>query len=133
MLDFKTGSPPGKTEVQIGFAPQLTLTGALAARGAFEGGQALTPRGLTYVRVSGRKPPIVVTEALGEDFDPADMSEAAWDGFLALLESYENGTESYRSRVAPKYIKRAGDYAHLARVFEWTTASDGSNEAGGGE
>jgi ATP-dependent helicase/nuclease subunit B len=133
VLDFKTGAPPGKKEVEIGFAPQLTLTGALAARGAFQDGQALTPRGLTYVRVSGRKPPIVVTEALGEDFDPAEMSEQAWEGFLALLESYENHAEPYRSRLAPKYIKRAGDYAHLARVFEWTTAGDGSGEAGGGE
>lgn len=131
VLDFKTGSPPSKKEVAVGFAPQLTLTGALAARGAFEGGQTLTPHGLTYVRVSGRKPPIVVAEALAEEFDPAEMSEQAWDGFLALLNAYETDDEPYRSRLAPKFIKRAGDYAHLARVFEWTTAGDGSE--GGGE
>lgn len=131
VLDFKTGSPPGKKEVQIGFAPQLTLTGALAARGAFDDGRSLTPAGLTYVRISGRKPPIVVAEALGEDLDPAEMSEKAWDGFLALLNTYESDTEPYRSRVAPKFIKRAGDYSHLARVFEWTTAGDGPGEGGG--
>lgn len=126
ILDFKTGAPPTAKEVEAGFAPQLTLTGALAARGAFDG-RALEPQGLTYVRVSGREPPIEVQEATKE-MGPADASEAAWAGVIELLTAYENDTEPYRSRLAPKFIKYASEYDHLARVFEWNSADDGGGE-----
>lgn len=127
VLDFKTGAPPTPAQVEAGYAPQLTLTGALAARGAFEN-QPLEPRGLTYVRVTGRKPPIEVLEA-NADLGPAEASEAAWEGLVELLTAYENDTEPYRSRVAPQFFKRhPGDYAHLARVFEWSAAGDEGGE-----
>ncbi len=35
LVDYKTGTPPGVNEVRAGFAPQLTLEAAMAARGAF--------------------------------------------------------------------------------------------------
>jgi ATP-dependent helicase/nuclease subunit B len=35
IIDYKTGQPPGLSEVQIGFAPQLTLEAAMLQRGAF--------------------------------------------------------------------------------------------------
>ncbi|MBN8553273.1 MAG: double-strand break repair protein AddB [Caulobacterales bacterium] len=126
ILDFKTGAPPKAKEVEAGFAPQLTLTGAIAARGGF-GGQTLEPQGLTYVRVSGREPPIEVQEATKE-IGPAEASQAAWDGVIELLIAYENDTQPYRSRLAPKFIKYASEYDHLARVFEWNSSDDGGGE-----
>ncbi|MGH6843543.1 MAG: double-strand break repair protein AddB, partial [Methylocella sp.] len=35
LVDYKTGTPPGMNEILVGFAPQLTLEAAMAARGAF--------------------------------------------------------------------------------------------------
>ena len=49
VVDYKSGAPPGVSEVQVGFAPQLTLEAAMLARGAFAaakgvegGGRALS-------------------------------------------------------------------------------------------
>ena len=43
LIDYKTGAPPGVAEVQVGFAPQLTLEAAMLARGAFADIGALEP------------------------------------------------------------------------------------------
>jgi ATP-dependent helicase/nuclease subunit B len=37
VIDFKTGSTPSAKQVAQGFAPQLTLTGAILANGGFPG------------------------------------------------------------------------------------------------
>lgn len=131
VMDFKTGSPPSPAQVDRGFNPQLTLTGALAMRGGFED-QSLTPAGLTYVRVSGRNPPIEEKEAWTEKAggDPVTASRKAWDGMVVRLTHFEDLSEAYVSRTAPEFFKdRQGDYAHLARVFEWSsTDGDGGEE-----
>jgi len=131
VMDFKTGTPPTAAQVDRGFNPQLTLTGALALRGGFDG-RALEPAGLTYVRVSGRSPPIEEVEAWTEKYgeDPTSASRKAWDGMMLRLTHFEDPAEPYASRTAPEFFKdRQGDYAHLARVFEWSSAdSDGGEE-----
>lgn len=131
VMDFKTGSPPSPAQVDRGFNPQLTLTGALAMQGGFEG-RELEPAGLTYVRVSGRNPPIEEKEAWSERYggDPVSASTKAWSGVVRRLGDFEDPSEPYASRTAPEFFKdRQGDYAHLARVFEWSSAdSDGGEE-----
>jgi len=129
VMDFKTGSPPTPPQVARGFYPQLTLTGALARRGAFEG-RKLEPAGLTYVRVSGRHPPIEEKEAIdAKKTDPVTASEAAWAGVNERLTHFEDPTEPYLSRSAPEFFKdRQGDYAHLARAFEWSSVDGEGGE-----
>ncbi|HRH19913.1 MAG TPA: double-strand break repair protein AddB [Brevundimonas sp.] len=131
VMDFKTGTPPSPAQVDRGFNPQLTLTGALAMQGGFED-RELVPAGLTYVQVSGRNPPIVEKEAWSDRSggDPVSASTKAWAGMVARLTHFEDPSEPYASRTAPEFFKdRQGDYAHLARVFEWSSAdSDGGDE-----
>ena len=54
ILDFKTGAPPSGKQVETHFAPQLTLAGAILAKGGFPGIPPLAPGDLTYVHVIGR-------------------------------------------------------------------------------
>lgn len=127
ILDFKTGAPPSRKMIETGFSPQLTLTGAILQAGGFSdlGAAGLAPGDLTYVRITGRDP-------AGEEITPMSAgpeSEAAVDkaleGTTALLAAYLDPRRGYASRTAPQFVKAyAGDYDHLARVFEWSTGGD---------
>ena len=44
IVDFKTGQPPGVSEVFAGFSPQLTLEAVMLMDGAFKGAPAANPR-----------------------------------------------------------------------------------------
>jgi len=95
------------------------------AGGRVQGPEGLC-RDLTYLRVTGRKPPgeEVVRKASGPDSEEA--AEAALGGAIDLLRLYEDPERGYPSKVAPQWVKEyPGDYDHLARVFEWSTGGDG--------
>lgn len=130
VLDFKTGGAPSERQIDAGFSPQLTLTAAILRRGGF-GDFRAEPGDLTYLRVTGRRPPgeEIVRKVAGPDSEEA--AEAALAGTVELLTLYEDPARGYPSRVAPQWVKEyPGDYDHLARVFEWSTGGDGD---GGGE
>ena len=57
--------------------------------------------------------------------DPAVLGEEARAGLEALIAQFDNPNTPYRSRPRPAMAPRYTDYAHLARVQEWSS--------GGGE
>lgn len=128
VLDFKTGGAPSEKQIDTGFSPQLTLTMAILLAGGFKDLKAYAGD-LTYLRVTGRKPPgeVIVRKTAGEDSEQAAAD--AYEGVIRLLRAYQDPERGYLSRTAPQFVKTwAGDYDHLARVFEWSTGGDG--EAG---
>lgn len=130
VVDFKTGGAPTEAQIDAGFSPQLTLTAAILQQGGF-GDFRAEPGDLTYLRVTGRKPPgeEVVRKASGPDSEEATAKALA--GVIALLTLYEQPDRGYPSKVAPQWVKGfPGDYDHLARVFEWSTGGDGEGEGG---
>lgn len=125
ILDYKTGAAPSQKQVDTGFSPQLTLTAAILMHGGFPDLGKPTPGDLTYVRVTGRKPAgeEQVRALAGEESSAA--ATKALEGLSTLIARYDDPEEPYRSRVAPQFVKEhPGDYAHLARVFEWSTSGD---------
>lgn len=125
ILDYKTGAAPSQKQVDTGFSPQLTLTAAILMNGGFPDLGKPTPGDLTYVRVTGRKPAgeEQVRALAGEESTAA--ANKALEGLSELIRRYDDPDEPYRSRVAPQFVKEhPGDYAHLARVFEWSTSGD---------
>jgi len=125
ILDYKTGAAPSKKQVETGFSPQLTLTAAILREGGFGEIGPREPGDLTYLRVTGRKPAGVeeVRAAAGPESQEAAIK--ALNGLRDLVERYDNPSQPYLSRVAPQFVHdHAGDYGHLARVFEWSTSGD---------
>jgi len=125
ILDYKTGAAPSQKQVDTGFSPQLTLTAAILMHGGFPDLGKPAPGDLTYVRVTGRRPAgeEQIRALAGEESRAA--ATKALDGLSALIARYDDPAEPYRSRVAPQFVKEhPGDYAHLARVFEWSTSGD---------
>jgi ATP-dependent helicase/nuclease subunit B len=128
VLDYKTGKAPSKKLVQSFFSPQLTLTAGILANGGFEG---VGPRGvgeLVYLEITGRRP--AGTETLrGVPPESEDLALRALDGLKALIDRYDDPDQPYVSRTAPQFVHDyAGDYGHLARVFEWSAGSEEDGE-----
>ena len=54
LIDYKSGAPPGPSEVKVGFAPQLTLEAAMLRRGGFQGAAAARSRAeALYLKLGG--------------------------------------------------------------------------------
>ncbi|ALG70395.1 helicase I [Azospirillum thiophilum] len=122
VIDYKTGTPPGTREIELGFAPQLPLEAAIATAGRFSGIDAAPVAELTFWRLSGGDPAGEEKPVKG---DPAALAEEAKAGLEALIARFDDPDTPYRSRPRPAMAPRYTDYAHLARVQEWS--------AGGGE
>ena len=129
ILDFKTGATPSAKQVKSGFAPQLTLTGAILAEAGLKTSGPVEPEELTYVRVVGRKVPgEAAVRAQGAE--ASDLSMAALAGLKARVARFDDQTTPYLSWVAPQFMGNfGGNYDHLARVWEWAVAgADGDAE-----
>jgi len=131
IVDFKTGAPPSKAQVEKGFAPQLTLEAELAARAGFEGLAGATPvAAVLYMKLhhdprgwAKDKPLEFGDESL------ADVAARHLERLLDYLGRLRSGREPFVSRRAPDYIRYASPYDHLARVKEWS-AAPGGDEGG---
>jgi ATP-dependent helicase/nuclease subunit B len=111
--------------VDAGFSPQLTLTAAILMQGGFAGLGHPVPGDLTYLQVSGRRPAgREEVRAKGGD-EATEAAGKALDGLAALITAFRDPERAYASRTAPQFVKdHAGDYGHLARVFEWSTSGE---------
>jgi ATP-dependent helicase/nuclease subunit B len=119
LIDYKSGTPPGPNEVEVGFAPQLTLEAAMLRRAGFEGLPALEPKEALYLKLGGaaggaEKP------AGGEKADIGKLAEKHFAGLKRLLDEFACEKTPYLSRPFPKFAGRFLPYDHLARVKEWS-------------
>jgi ATP-dependent helicase/nuclease subunit B len=125
IFDYKSGEAPSNPQINLGLAPQLPITGALASRGAFPG----VPAGarvaeLAHILIGGRDPlenkPVKPDDKAGKTLD--SLQAENWSRLERELDDFATGLRAYRSRVAPRAAAREGDYDHLARVAEWANA-----------
>lgn len=128
VMDFKTGQIPSKKQIEAGYAPQLTLTGAILAEEGLKDRGPIEPEELTYVRVTGRdRADETVVRASGAE--AMALSTAALQGLRARVERFDDPAQPYLSWVAPQFMGNfGGNYDHLARVWEWHVAGGGEGD-----
>ncbi|MHA7971082.1 double-strand break repair protein AddB [Rhizobium sp. CAU 1783] len=138
IIDYKTGLNPSSAQARSLLDPQLALEAAALRAGAFRDAGPLTPENLLYVRL---KP----TETLridqvnneltgrGDNKKSAtDLADQSVDELAKFVEALRSGTRGYVSRLMPAQQNDfGGEYDHLARVAEWSTAE--TEEASGDE
>ena len=128
ILDYKTGQPPTAKQVRMGLSPQLTLEAAILRGGGFERIDAGSSVGeLAYVRISGNNPPgeyrALELKIKNEAAQPPDeAADYARKQLEALIRTFENESEPYRSLNLPMWTNRYGRYDDLARIKEWSAA-----------
>jgi ATP-dependent helicase/nuclease subunit B len=130
LVDYKTGTPPGLGEVEVGFAPQLTLEAAMLARGAFPDAPGVKAVAALYLKLGGAKGG-ETRELVFKDTSFSDVVEAHYAQLLILLAQFAQAETPYLSRPYPKFAGRFGAYDHLARVKEWS-ATGGKTEGAAG-
>ena len=131
IIDYKTGTAPSAKAVEAGRSPQLPLEALIVAANGFAGLPPDLPvTRLTYIRATGGEPPGKETELKVKDL-PA-LIERTRAGLSALIADYDDPATPYRA------LRRASlgqgylfdDFAHLARVAEWSGGEGGDGEAG---
>ena len=131
VIDYKTGAPPSGPQVLAGFNSQLPLEAAMLEAGAFEGNlPAAETCELLYVRPSGGKSPGSVSIAGGKKADPQALSADAYEGLLRLIQSFDDPDTPYLSqpRAESANQNNYGDFDHLARRAEWSSAQGDGDE-----
>jgi ATP-dependent helicase/nuclease subunit B len=126
IIDYKTGQPPPKRDIDAGLVLQLPLEAAMARAGAFPGvPQGSETGAMLYWHLTGgprpgeekpvkQRPPETV----------ADQVAAAVARLEALIDAYANPLQPYLSQPRPGLAPRFTDYAQLARVAEWAAVED---------
>jgi ATP-dependent helicase/nuclease subunit B len=124
ITDYKTGSVPNDKQIAAGMKPQLSLEAAVALGDA---GFAGVPRGapvagLRYVRATGAEPP-------GEDRlvaagDIAALAGEALAKLAELIKHFDNEATPYKALRRARFDYDYDDYAHLARVAEWSVPGE---------
>lgn len=125
--DYKTGTPPRRAQVDSLISPQLPLEAAIALRGSYDGLDVQAISDLRYVHVLGAHDAGSDEQAAGK---PAhDLAVEALGKLEVLVAEFDNVETPYACLRRPDFQGRYrfDDYAHLARVGEWTN----SDEQGG--
>lgn len=124
VIDYKTGTPPRGVELVQGYAPQLPLEAAIAARGGFAGIAPAPVEELAFWRLTGGDPP---GEVRIPEEDPARLRaliDSAVAGLGQLIEAFDDPAMPYRAVPDPSKAPRYSDYAHLERVKEWFSVDE---------
>ena len=125
ILDYKTGQPPTKINVEAGRAPQLPLEALIAAEGGFADLTAAETGALVYLRLNGGNPP---GEETAYKLDPPALAAEARDGLLALIRAFDDPATPYFSAPHGEPLTYDG-YDHLARWGEWPVDDKSEREA----
>ncbi len=122
IIDYKTGTVPSGPQIVQGHAPQLPLEGAIAGIGGFDGIPASEIAELAHWKLSGGHAPGEI-RALKPDLVQAAI-EDSWNGLTTLIETFDDPATPYLSQPrAGTALRLDGDYAHLARVAEWSAGT----------
>jgi ATP-dependent helicase/nuclease subunit B len=115
---------PSAKDVELGFSPQLSLEAAIAAAGGFSGVAAAPVAALEYWRLSGGDPAGEIIVPAKDEGSLRALIAAAWQGLADLVARFDDAQTPYRAVPRPERAPRYSDYAHLARVKEWSVAED---------
>ncbi len=135
IIDYKTGSSPSVKEARVLLDPQLALEAAALKAGAFKDVPPSHPQALLYVRLKpGARFKSEAVNNEGSKSKETKSADQLADESLAelrkLLSALLSGKHGFASRViVQKERDYGGEYDHLARVAEWSTA-DSEEEDG---
>lgn len=133
IIDYKTGLSPSVSQARALLDPQLALEAAALQAGAFKTMGVQQPGDLLYVRL--RPGDRFKFERVNNEGSTAtakrqpksaiDLAQDSIDQLTKFVLKLRNGDAGFASRLVPfAQGDFGGEYDHLARVAEWSTADD---------
>lgn len=129
ITDYKTGTPPKNTAVNEGRSPQLPLEAAIALAGGFAHVPAGTVQGLRYIQASGGLPPGVQIDIKVSDV--AELAAKTLAGLQSHITRFDDERTPYRPVRRKGFSYTFDEYAHLARIAEWSSLDGEDGEDAG--
>ncbi len=138
IIDYKTGLNPSTSQARALLDPQLALEAAALAAGGFKGIGAVRPDDLLYVRLrpgerftcdkvnneGGRE------TARSKPKSALELAEESLNQLTGFVNRLRSGEVGFASRLIPVMQSNfGGEYDHLARVAEWSTADAEESDA----
>lgn len=133
LVDYKTGLSPSASQARALLDPQLALEAAALRAGAFKEAGTLTPDKVLYVRLRPgdrfREDPVnnegSSATARRQPKSALDLAQESLEQLTRFVVTLRNGEAGFASRLIP-FMQGdfGGEYDHLARVAEWSTADD---------
>lgn len=120
ITDYKTGAGLGllASRALKGEAPQLPLEASIAVAGGFAQIAPRTVTALRYISVSGGEPP--GDEVTLKVADAAALATTARGRLAVLVAAFDDPRTPYRAVRRSRFDYDHDDYAHLARIAEWS-------------
>ena len=120
VIDYKTGEPPSKADMNQ-HSKQLHLAAVMALEGVFAD---LGPRVTSRISYQAMKPGLKTTEVdLGEEAVHETLA-----GLRALITAYQARETGFTAQRAATDKPGPSDFDHLARMGEWTIASEAEGQ-----
>ena len=117
IIDYKTGTVPGKAAVERGEKPQLLLEALILRDAGFDRVSPGECEEVAYWQIGGGDPPGKVTTIQ----DVPELVEATDRQLKRLIETFEDENTPYLCVPDPRFRPDFDDYAHLARIREWSS------------
>jgi len=129
IIDYKTGLNPSANQARSLLDPQLALEAAALLQGAFKPAGDMKPLNLVYVRLrpGDRFSADQVNNEMATRGDSKksalELATQSVDELGRFVQALQSGERGYVSRLIPaEQNSYGGEYDHLARVAEWSTA-----------
>ncbi|TPW28399.1 double-strand break repair protein AddB [Pararhizobium mangrovi] len=133
IIDYKTGAAPSAKQARTLLDPQLALEAGVLQHHGFLDVAPLVPSALRYVRL---KPGARLRvdrvddkkDGKAETRSASELGDAALVQFSAFVQALASNEHGFASRLIPASARDfGGEYDHLARVAEWSTAEEGDD------
>jgi ATP-dependent helicase/nuclease subunit B len=130
IADYKTGASLQALAARAarGEAPQLLLEAVIAAAGGFAHLDPMPVSALRYISASGGEPAGKVIDVKAENV--AALAANARRGLETLIAAFDLQSTPYAAVRRPRFDYDYDDFAHLARVAEWSGGDIEDGEEG---
>lgn len=118
IIDYKTGTPPSKNDITLGFSPQMSIEALIANDNGFQSLSGTTTA-LIYWQINGSYPPVEIN-TLFKNEQTTQLIEQTKTGLNTLLTHYfATPNTAFLACPFPQKTPRYQPYQHLTRVKEW--------------